>query len=104
MSQQEVEAQNDKNFVDWRKVGLRYYIIALFGEVGELANNYKKWERHNLGWTGQTLNDEQFSETLKDEMADIQIYLYLIAGKFGWNIEELVREKQKVNRERFGWK
>jgi len=43
-------------------------------------------------------------EKLKDEVADAQIFLYLIAGKYGLNIEELVREKQKINRERFGWK
>jgi len=104
MSQQEVEAQNDKNWEGWRQTSLSYFILALCGEVGELANAYKKFERFLLGWEGNKLNIQEFTEVAKSEIADIQIYLDLVAGKLGFNIEELVREKQKINQERFGWK
>jgi len=104
MSQREVEEENDHNWKDWRTINSAYFILGLCGEVGELANNAKKYQRYLLGWKGSHLTEKQFIEKLRGELADIQIYLDLIAGKYGFNIEELVREKQKENRERFGWK
>lgn len=104
MSQKEIEEENDRNWKDWREGPLEYFIIGLVGECGELANIMKKYLRWKLGWKGNYLTEEQFIEELKGELADIEIYQSLVAGKFNLNIEELVREKQKINRKRFGWK
>lgn len=104
MSQKDVERENDRNWKDWRKTSIDQFILGLFGEVGELANKLKKFNRFKLGWKGNCLNDEEFMEALEDELPDIAIYLYLIAGKYNLDIEELVKKKQKINRKRFGWK
>lgn len=104
MSHKEIETENDRNWSDWRKEDINYFVLALVGEAGELANATKKYLRWKMGWKKNFLTPEQFLEKLKDELPDIQIYLSLIAGKYGLNLEELVREKQKVNRIRFDWK
>ena len=105
MSQKEIEAENDRNWPQWReKENLSYFLIGLSGEVGELMNCLKKYERFLRGWKGNYLTYEQFVEKLKDELPDIKIYLDLTAGLVGLDVEELVREKQRVNRKRFGWR
>lgn len=104
LSQREVEEENDRNWKDWREVDIKHFALGLFGELGELANKIKKHERFKLGWKGNCLNDEEFIEAIKSELADIAIYLYLVAGKYNLDMEELVRQKQKINRKRFGWK
>jgi len=104
MSQREVEEENDRNWRGWRETDIKHFVLGLFGELGELANKIKKHERFKLGWKGNYLNDEEFIEAIKDELADIAIYLYIIAGKYHLDIEELVLEKQLINRKRFGWK
>lgn len=103
ISQSEVETENDRNWKNWRSTQIDYFILALCGEVGELANITKKHLRWKMGWKGNHLTPDVFIERLKDELADIQIYLFLIAGKYNLNLEELVRNKQKINRKRFGW-
>jgi len=104
LSQRDVEEQNNRNFKDWKQTDITFLVLGLCGETGELANITKKYIRWLLGWKGKYLTEEQFVKLLKGELADVQIFLYLIAGKYGLNIEDLVREKQKINRERFGWK
>jgi len=51
----------------------RFLTLALCGEVGELANMIKKRWRDNV----------DLSEEIRDEIADIRIYLELIAKCFG---------------------
>lgn len=104
MSQKDVEKENDRNWRGWREIDIKHFVLGLFGETGELANTIKKHERFKLGWKGSCLNDEEFIKEMKGELADIAIYLYLITGKYNLSIKELVREKQKINRKRFGWK
>jgi len=104
MSQREVEEENDRNWKNWRNSDIGFLVLALCGECGEVANAAKKHKRYLSGWRGKYLTTEQFVEKLKEEIADVQILLYLLAGYYNLNIEELVREKQKINRENFGWK
>jgi NTP pyrophosphatase (non-canonical NTP hydrolase) len=104
MSQKEIEEENDRNWKTWREEPLEYFVIGLMGECGELANLVKKYLRWKLGWSGNCVDEKEFKKQLKGELADIEIYQSLIAGKFNLNIEELVREKQIINRKRFGWK
>lgn len=51
----------------------RFLALALCGEVGELANMIKKRWRDGA----------DLSEDIKDEIADIRVYLELIAKCFG---------------------
>lgn len=62
------------------------WLQALVGEVGELANYFKKIDRGDY-----TLAEKQVD--VAKELADIQIYLDLLAYKCGVNLGEATVEK-----------
>ena len=64
---------------------------ALAGEVGELANLCKKISRVQVSnlFTESTITEWQIS----DEIADVLIYLYLLAAYFDIDIEWAVKHK-----------
>lgn len=68
----------------------RFLALALCGEAGELANMIKKRWRDGA----------DLSEEIKDELADIRVYLELLANQFGIEgpkLDERVQQKlQKV--------
>jgi len=104
MSQKEFEKIQNLNWENWKGAPLEYFVLGLNGECGELANITKKYLRYILGWKGNFLSTEEYIKKLKDELADIQIYLYLVAGKFNLNLEDLVKEKMEINIKRFEWR
>ena len=59
----------------------RFLALALCGEVGELANMIKKRWRDGVDLTAE----------IRDEIADIRIYLELLAKCFGIEGEKLDR-------------
>lgn len=64
----------------------RFLALALCGEAGELANMIKKRWRDNA----------DLSEEIKDEIADIRVYLELLAKCFGiegTKLDERVKSK-----------
>ena len=64
----------------------RFLALALCGEAGELANMIKKRWRD-----GADLSDE-----IREEIADIRVYLELLAKRFGiegWKLDEAVKHK-----------
>jgi NTP pyrophosphatase (non-canonical NTP hydrolase) len=64
----------------------RFLALALCGEAGELANIIKKRWRDNV----------DLSEEAKDEIADIRVYLELLAKCFaieGSKLDERVKQK-----------
>ncbi len=66
----------------------RFLALALCGEAGELANYIKKRWRDGA----------DLSEEIKDEIADIRVYLELIAKCFnieGPKLDERVKQKLK---------
>lgn len=62
------------------------WLQALTGELGEYANFRKKYERGDI-----TL--EEFDAAAKKEIADIQIYLDLLAYRLGFDLGEVTRDK-----------
>jgi NTP pyrophosphatase (non-canonical NTP hydrolase) len=83
------------------------WLQALVGEVGELANYFKKIDRGDY-----TLYAEKQVDVAK-ELADIQIYLDLLAYKCGVNLGEAttakfnevsVRVSSRVRIDHDGWR
>lgn len=74
-------------FPTYSNEDVRFLVLALCGEVGELANYIKKH------WRDGT----DFSEEIKDEIADIRVYLELIAKCYDLEGEKLdQRVEQKL--------
>jgi len=63
----------------------------LAGEIGELCNLVKK----------ETRNRVSKKEEIVEEMADILIYLCMMANSLGVDLEEEYYRKQKKNLQRF---
>jgi len=78
---------------------LQYGVIALTGEVGEFANIIKKTTREFLYGTRKI--DESLFEKLKDELADIFIYVLKISVALQIDLEKTYLEKMRQNEERF---
>ena len=73
-------------FPSYSNTDERFLALALCGEVGELANYIKKRWRDGVDLT----------EEVRDEIADIRVYLELIAKCFdieGEKLDERVRTK-----------
>ena len=68
---------------------LSFYGNALAGETGEACNIIKKLERERLGVGGtkSTVAD------LAEELADVVIYLDIIAMKTGIDLESAIKDK-----------
>lgn len=62
------------------------WLQALVGEVGEYANLRKKYERGDF-------DKATFVEAASKELADIQIYLDLLAYQLGIDLAEAVTQK-----------
>lgn len=62
------------------------WLQAMVGEVGEFANLRKKFERGDI-------TEAEFQESAKKEIADIQIYLDLLAFRLDINLGEAVKAK-----------
>jgi NTP pyrophosphatase (non-canonical NTP hydrolase) len=64
----------------------RFLALALCGEAGELANMIKKRWR----------DDADLTEEIRDELADVRVYLELLAACFdidGVRLDERVQQK-----------
>lgn len=73
---------------------------ALAGEVGELCNKVKKVRRHETHVdriaTGQSYNTppmEELLASIKDEIADVFLYLDLVANHFDLELEDCIFPK-----------
>ncbi len=72
-----------------------YMAVALAGEVGEACNEIKKWSRGDF--TLPVLKGR-----LGPELADILIYLVMLAGTLEINLQEEYDIKKEFNDARFG--
>jgi NTP pyrophosphatase (non-canonical NTP hydrolase) len=82
------EQMTGKLFPAYSNADERFLALALCGEAGELANYIKKRWRDGA----------DFSEEIRDEIADIRVYLELLAKCFGIEgdkLDDRVKEKLK---------
>lgn len=71
-----------------------FLALALAGEAGELANIAKKdWRGHK--------NDTLDKDAISEELADIMIYLQILADHFDVNLEVSCYDKMLKNAERW---
>src|ERR1700732_1634385 len=80
-------------FLAWSNEDRRFLSLALCGEVGELANFVKKQ------WRGEL---KDFQPDIEKEIADIQIYLILLAKSYGIDLEQAIQNKLPEIRAKFG--
>ena len=75
---------------------IAHHLISIAGEVGELCNAYKKWDRSD---------DDHLSsltrEKMEDELVDVLVYAYNIAGELGMDLEARYDRKRLFNHSRF---
>lgn len=64
--------------------------IALSGEAGELLNAFL-WKKP----------EDVKVEKVKEELADVLNYAFLIADKYNLDIEEIMNEKLRINGEKY---
>ena len=79
------------------------WITAVTGEVGEAANIAKKLNRVRDKIPGNTETPEELRQALKDEIADIFIYLDLMAQSQGFLLEDIVPEKFNRTSKKVGY-
>ena len=79
------------------------WMTALTGEVGEAANIIKKLNRIRDNIKGNTETKEELEQSLGYELADIYIYLDLLAQSLGRDLMELVEIKFNLTSKKIGY-
>jgi len=77
---------------EWMKEGntVLHHAVGLAGEVGELCNLIKKANRAQVGAVGGEVID---LEAVGNEIADIFIYLDIVASHYGVDLGQAVVKK-----------
>ena len=70
---------------------------ALAVEVGELLQAMQNIQKSTL----QRKNDSDRLASIAGEIADVQMYLLVLAESLGVDLEEAIEQKQAYNRDRF---
>jgi NTP pyrophosphatase (non-canonical NTP hydrolase) len=78
------------------------WMTALMGEVGEAANITKKLNRIRDGIPGNKETEEELKKGLKEEIADVFIYLDLVAQSQGLDLETIVCDKFNKTSDKLG--
>ena len=78
------------------------WMTATMGELGEAANIAKKLNRVRDGIPGNNENESELKAKLKDEIADVFIYLDLLAQSQGFILENAVRVKFNRTSQKIG--
>ena len=71
------------------------WLQAVVGELGEYANKRKKFERGDI-------SEEEFKIEAGKELADVVIYLDILALQFGISLGQVVKDKFNEVSERVG--
>lgn len=94
----EYQEQAHKTAVYPQEVSKEYLILGLCGEVGELANKYKKVLRGDA-------NVEELEDGILHELGDILWYLSELANEFGVSLEvvainniQMLKDRKKAHK------
>ncbi len=79
------------------------WMTALTGEVGEAANIVKKLNRVRDSIPGNIKSKDELLNDLGHELADIAIYLDLLAQALGFDLEELRDNKFQITSNKIGY-
>lgn len=85
---------------DW---SLSDWFTATAGEFGEAANVAKKLNRERDGIAGNDQSESELRAQLADELADVLIYLDILAASEGIDLAEAVRQKFNRTSEKVGF-
>jgi len=77
---------------DWTRSD---WLEATLGELGEYANDSKKFRRGDI-------NEVEFKERARKELADVVVYLDILAYRLGIQLGDAVREKFNAVSNRVG--
>lgn len=105
--QQQIERDRRRGFrVDFTTDGERLDqlmrdLVGLVGEVGEFANLLKKIDlaRTTPGYIAPSLDEAR--PALREELADVAIYLFRLATVLGSDLEQAIVEKIQFNDQRY---
>ncbi len=78
------------------------WMTATMGELGEAANIAKKLNRIRDGIPGNKETESELRAAFKDEIADVFIYLDLLAQSQGIDLAEAVRSKFNRTSQKLG--
>jgi NTP pyrophosphatase (non-canonical NTP hydrolase) len=79
----------------WSTEDVRFLSLALCGEVGELANLIKKQ------WRGRPQDIPGITGKIREEIADVAIYLHLLATAFGVDVDIEIYKKLPAIRSKY---
>ena len=80
------------------------WMTATTGELGEAANIIKKLNRVRDGIPGNKETPQELYQALADEIADVAIYLDLLAQAAGFNLEAIRERKFQKTSKKIGYK
>jgi NTP pyrophosphatase (non-canonical NTP hydrolase) len=85
---------------DWRQFhSLKDLILSLSLEASELLE-LSQWKPEKQ-FEDEALNDESMQQRLKEECADVLLYLLLIAERAGIDLQEAASNKLAANNEKY---
>lgn len=79
------------------------WITATLGELGEAANVVKKLNRVRDGIPCNKETEAELWAKLREEIADVFIYLDLFASSLGFEMRDIVRAKFNAKSEDIGY-
>jgi NTP pyrophosphatase (non-canonical NTP hydrolase) len=85
---------------DW---SLSDWCVATAGELGEALNVAKKLNRERDGIAGNTASVDELRQQLADEIADVAIYLDLLAASEGIDLAAAIASKFNRTSDRVGF-
>lgn len=103
-----LRAANLSRCARWHPRGLSEWSLsdwftATMGELGEAANVAKKLNRERDGIAGNTVSVEQLRADLADEIADVAIYLDILAASEGIDLAAAIVSKFNRTSEKVGF-
>lgn len=103
-----LRAANLSRCARWHPRGLSEWSLsdwftATMGELGEAANVAKKLNRERDGIAGNTVSEAQLRADLADEIADVAIYLDILAASEGIDLAAAIASKFNRTSEKVGF-